>query len=176
MPTTLRTHHAAPAPEPSRDTALIQREPPRSGLLTRRSGPWLLVGLILALLVWLTNGGGPGLYEAVYLRAEGVWHHLVSAPGAPLPFLDRGKARAARFRLQGIVYSPAGSLAVINQANCAPGEKVTVKVGTDTEVIRCVEVHPRAVWIETADGTFRSLHLQQLSEGSESVDPSEPLP
>jgi len=116
------------------------------------------------------------LYDAVYLRAEGVWHDLVRAPDAPLSFLDSSKARAGRFRLQGIVYSPAGSLAVINQANCAPGEKVSVKVGKDTEVIRCVEVYPRAVWIETADGAFQSLRLLRLSEGAESVDPSEPSP
>jgi hypothetical protein len=127
-----------------------------------------LAGLVLAMVLWITDGGGPRLYELLYLQAAKVEHFLLRAPGAPLSVLDSNRARAERFRLQGIVYSPARSLAVINEASCAPGERIAVKVGRSTQIIRCVEVFPSTVQIQTADGKLETLRLLLWSDADQS--------
>ena len=169
MSTTLRSKRTDPAPEIRRETARPGSADQQPGLLSRRRGPCLLAGLVLAMVLWITDGGGPGLYETLYLQAAKAEHFLVRAPGAPLSVLDSNKARAERFRLQGIVYSPARSLAVINEASCAPGESIAVKVGRNTEIIRCVEVFPSTVQIQTADGTLEVLRLLLWSEADRSA-------
>ena len=167
MSTTPRSRRADPPPEVNRNTAIRWGTDQQRGLLSRRRGPWLLAGLILAVVLWMTDAGGPGLYETVYWQAAKAEHYLVRGPGAPLSLFDPSKARAERFRLQGIVYSPMHPLAVINEVSCAPGEKIAIKLGKDTEIIRCVEVRPGAVQIETADGTIELLQLLLRSEADE---------
>jgi len=170
MSTTLRSRRADLAPEMSRNAAIRWGTDQQRGLLSRRKGPWLLAGLILAVVLWMTDAGGPGLYETVYWQVAKAEHYLVRGPGAPLSVFDPSKARAERFRLQGIVYSPMRPLAVINEVSCAPGEMIAIKMGKGTEIIRCVEVRPGAVQIETADGT---IELLQLLLGSEAEEPEQ---
>jgi len=109
-------------------------------------------------------------YEAIYLRAVEAEHLLIRAPGAPLSGLRRNRDPSEQIRLQGILYGPARSLAVINEANCAPGERVMIRVGDTMQIIRCVEVLTHEVTIETQDGGIESLRLTPPIEAS---DPGE---
>lgn len=110
-------------------------------------------------------------YEAIYLRAVEAEHILIGAPGAPLSGLRKKGNSTEQIRLQGILYGADRSLAVINEANCAPGERVTIRVGDNTRIIRCVEVYTHEVTIETADGVIEWLRLTPPIAVSAPVEP-----
>jgi len=118
----------------------------------------LAAALMLAATLYVTGGGG-AFYDTAYglvASAEARW---IRSPNAPLSFLNRDKPAKDRFELQGIVYSSNRPIAVINQQPCAPGEKVAVKVGDESEIIECLNIEPCSVEIQTLDGETASLKL-----------------
>lgn len=143
---------------PGQATLVRVHDPEQHGMVSRRRGPYLVATLMLAATVYITGGGG-AFYDAAYglvTRTEARW---IRAPAAPLSFLNSQKPPRDRFELQGIVYSSNRPIAVINQRPCAPGEKVTVKVGNQTEVIECLSIDPHLVQIRTLEGETASLEL-----------------
>jgi hypothetical protein len=127
-------------------------------IVSRRRGPLLFLLFLLAVTLYVTQGGG-AFYEKAYAQlalAEARW---IRGPNAPLSFLYSQKPATERFNLNGIVFSSSHPIAVINETPCARGEKVAVKVGKRSEIIQCVDIEPAAVKIETLDGETARLSL-----------------
>lgn len=135
------------------------KESERRPLVSKRKGVWLLAGLALALFLFATDGGGTGLYVLIQDQASQAQNYLVRGPGAPLAFLNSSPSREKKFQLQGIVYSQAKPLAIVNATSIANGELASVRVGKSKELIECLEIHPESIQIKTSGGSEVSLSL-----------------
>jgi hypothetical protein len=133
-------------------------EEPRE-LLPARRAPWLIAGLVLSVLIFLTGIRDGALLTKLYGQALDARDYLVRGSDAPLSFLKADNTPKQKYFLQGIVYSPAKPMAVINRKTCASGEVLAVPVGKDSEIIQCIEIERGWVEIETADGAALSLRL-----------------
>jgi len=141
-------------------TPLRLKEEAKKSFISSRRGPWLMTGLVLAMMLFFTRGRNTSLYTAFYTQTVRAQDRLVRSPGAPLSFLCVSSRPEDKFRLQGIVYSSLNPIAVINKKTCSSGETVAVRVGKEKEVIQCMAIERGWVDIHTSDGVALSLSLE----------------
>jgi hypothetical protein len=139
------------------DTTIRLKEDRPEPKDTSKRKLWLGSGLLIALLLFVTGGGGSAFYSHTYAGAQAAGDAIQRVAGDTLPFI--ASESGPKYRLQGIIYSSNNPMAVINRKSCAPGEKVSVKVGREAEVIECVDIEPEAVEIKTHAGSEARLTL-----------------